>query len=154
MVTKSKCIIPWCHGFGPVVGNDIPENPCTYKSQLSICWGPSVSGVESLWQTLGKVTGLHCHGDCFLGERGWVSEWLEGGGSVWLHLSLFICLSVPVCRCGLRSSAVKAEAALTTRLSLTPVTALIAVTLTPLLLSLQHLWACHSPGSREREGGI
>jgi len=48
----------------------------------------------------------------------------------------------------LRDSAVEAEAALAPRLSSAPVTASIAVTLTPLLLSLEHLWACHSPGSR------
>lgn len=40
----------------------------------------------------------------------------------------------------------EAEAVLAPRLSLAPVTAAIAVTLTPPPLSLEHLWACHSPG--------
>lgn len=59
-------------------------------------------------------------------------------------------LSLPLCRRGERGSATEAEAVLAPRLSPAPVTASIAVTLTPPPLSLEHLWACHSPG---RGGG-
>ena len=72
--------------------------------------------------------------------------WGGGGFSLSICVSLFL----SVCRHGERGSA--AEAVLAPRLSPAPVTASIAVTLTPPLLSLEHLWACHSPG-RGSTGG-
>lgn len=63
------------------------------------------------------------------------------------HLSLHSSSqSASVCCCSEKGWTVEAAAAPT--LNPAAVTASIAVTLTPLLLSLEHLWTCQSPGSR------
>lgn len=62
-------------------------------------------------------------------------------------------LSLSLSRHGEWGLAAAAEAVLALRLSLAPVTAAIAVTLTPPLLSLEHLWDCHSPGREGAKGG-
>lgn len=82
---------------------------------------------------------------------------MTGGDSYRLLLSLSqsVCLSLflSVCRHGERGSAAEAEAVLAPRLSPAPVTAAIAVTLTPPPLSWEHLWFCHSPGREGAKGG-
>lgn len=73
-----------------------------------------------------------------------VNDWVGERGD--FSISVCVSLFLSVCRHGERGSAAEAEAVLAPRLSSAPVTAAIAVTPTPPLLSLEHLWACHSPG--------
>lgn len=84
-------------------------------------------------------------------KREQVGEWWEGDKRWLSSFSLFISLSPslsPPLLSSWRKRGPAAEAVLATRLSPALVTASIAVTLTPPPLSLEHLWACHSPGSK------
>lgn len=76
--------------------------------------------------------------------------------SLYFSLSLYLSFSLPLClsswREGLgRRSRSRSRSSISSQ---APVTTSIAVTLTPPPLSLEHLWACHSPGREgAKEGG-